>query len=123
MDWWGVVLLMLGTTIIWHWGVNKNLLKREREGFTTGNSPNETLEKLRSVNGNLVSSVNMSVHRDNYEEIVVELETWVNNSMAGILSDGSFDAGTDTTETVKTFNDLAQFKKNLNEFVDVIDKM
>jgi len=121
MDWWGVVLLMLGTTIIWHWGVNKNLLKRE--GFTTGNSPNETLEKLRSVNGNLVSSVNMSVHRDNYEEIVVELETWVNNSMAGILSDGSFDAGTDTTETVKTFNDLAQFKKNLNEFVDVIDKM
>ena len=123
MDWWGVVLLMLGTTIIWHWGVNKNLLKREREGFTTGNSPNETLEKLRSVNGNLVSSVNMSVHRDNYEEIVVELETWVNNSMAGILSDGSFDAGTDTAETVKTFNDLAQFKKNLNEFVDVIDKM
>ena len=123
MDWWGVVLLMLGTTIIWHWGVNKNLLKREREGFTTGNSPNETLEKLRSVNGNLVSSVNMSVHRDNYEEIVVELETWVNNSMAGILSDGSFNAGTDTTETVKTFNDLAQFKKNLNEFVDVIDKM
>ena len=57
--------------------------------------------------------------------MVQELDKWADHSMLNLLAQGKIGAEATNTSSdgVKLFNDLALFKKNLAEFMEVVDKM
>jgi len=94
------------------------------EGFKSGSTPKDTYTKIQKMNTELNDSLNLSTYRSSYEESILELEKWADNSMLFILSQGKL--GTDTADknstSIRLFNDLATFKVNLNNMMAVLDK-
>jgi hypothetical protein len=92
-----------------------------KEGFTSGQTPKDLLVKIQSSNTELTDILNIPTYRTSYEEMIVELEKWTDYSMLNIIAQGK--VGMDiSAESVRLFNDLATFKKNLGDFISVLDK-
>ena len=95
----------------------------KREAFTSGNTPKDLFAKVKSINTEISDTLNVSTYRSSYEDIILELETWADNNMLNLLAQGM---GTETVEnsikSVRIFNDLHSFKKNLNDTMSVLDK-
>ncbi len=111
------MLAFLMVCVIWMWTT------KEKEGFTSGNAPKDTLEKIKGSNTELNDTLNVSTYRTSYEEIIGELETWVDNSMLNILAQGKIglDASDTAADAVNQFNDLALFKTNLAGLLTALD--
>jgi hypothetical protein len=101
------------------------LVWTSKEGFTSGKTPKDTVTKIQATNTSLSDILNVATYRESYEGMVQELDKWADHSMLNLLAQGKI--GTEATNTssdgVKLFNDLALFKKNLAEFIEVVDKM
>ncbi len=108
------ILAFLMVCVVWSW-YNK------REGFTSGNTPKDTVQKIKDSNNELNDILNIATYRASYEDMILELEKWSDNSMLNILAQGKIKDET-SADSVRLFNDLAIFKKNLNEMMTVLDK-
>ena len=98
------------------------LVWTSKEGFTSGKTPKDTSVKIQSTNTAFADTLNIATYRTSYESMVNDLEKWADHSMLNVLAQGSI--GTDnSTDGIKLFNDLALFKKNINDFMDVLNKM
>lgn len=94
------------------------------EPFSSGNTPTDLVKKVKSVNTEISDVLNVATYRSSYEDMILELETWAHNNMLNLLAQGSI--GTDTVDksidSIRMFNDLHLFKKNLNDTMAVLDK-
>ncbi len=108
------ILAFLMVCVVWTW-YNK------QEGFTSGNTPKDTHQKIKDYNNELNDVLNIATYRTSYEEMILELEKWADNSMLNVLAQGKIKDDT-SIESVKAFNELAVFKKNLNDMLTVLDK-
>jgi hypothetical protein len=90
------------------------------EGFTSGNTPKDLLVKLKDANNALTDTLNITTYRSSYEEMLLELETWADNSMLNIIAQGKL--LDQATESVSQFNDMATFKKNVVDLMTALDK-
>lgn len=111
------ILAFLMVCIMWTW-YNK------REGFTSGNTPKDTYQKIKDSNNELNDVLNISTYRASYEDMILELEKWADNSMLNVLAQGKIgkDVADTSSDSIKLFNDLAVFKKNLTDMMTVLDK-
>jgi len=92
-----------------------------KEGFTSGKTPKDLVTKITDANTELTDTLNVSTYRSSYEEMITELEKWADNSMLNLLAQGKIGVG-DSSESIRSFNDLAMFKKNVAELMNVLDK-
>jgi len=54
--------------------------------------------------------------------MILELEKWSDNSMLNVLAQGKIKDADTSADSIRLFNDLAVFKKNLNDMMTVLDK-
>jgi hypothetical protein len=100
------------------------LVWTSKEGFTSGKTPKDTYTKIQATNTTLTDNLNIATYRSSYESIVQDLAKWTDHSMLTVLADGKIGTEiTTSTENIRLFNDLALFKKNITEFMDVLHKM
>ena len=96
-----------------------------KEGFSSGKTPKDTVSIITSTNTTLRDVLNIPTYRSSYDNMMQDLDTWANYNMLNLLAQAKI--GTDATSTsstsVQQFNELAEFKKNLESFQDVFDKM
>lgn len=101
------------------------LMWPRKEGFSSGKTPKDTESLISSTNTTLRDLLNIPTYRSSYEKMIQDLETWTNYNMLNLLAQAKI--GTDANDTsfnsVQQFNALAEFKKNLDAFLDVVDKM
>jgi hypothetical protein len=93
----------------------------KREGFTSGKTPKDLVGKLKDANNELLDTLNISTYRSSYEEMILELEKWADNSMLNILAQGKVGLD-DNSDSIRLFNDIATFKKNTMDLMNVLDK-
>ena len=101
------------------------LVWTSKEGFTSGKTPKDTSTKIQSTNTAIADILNIATYRTSYESMVRDLEKWTDQSMLNIIAQGKIgaEANDSSIEGVRMFNDLALFKKNVSEFMDVLNKM
>ena len=96
-----------------------------KEGFSSGKTPKDTVSRITSTNTTLRDELNIPSYRSSYDTMLQDLDTWANYSMLNLLAQAKI--GTDATSTssssIQQFNELSEFKKNLDAFQDVFDKM
>lgn len=104
-------------SVVWTW--------LSKEGFTSGNTPKDLSVKIKSTNTSVTDTLNVKTYRDSYETMIQDLEKWADHSMLNLIAQGKIgvDAEDVSAESVRLFNDLALFKKNVSEFISVVDKM
>ena len=93
----------------------------KREGSTSGKTPKDLVGKLKDANNELLDTLNISTYRSSYEEMILELEKWADNSMLNILAQGKVGLD-DNSDSIRLFNDIATFKKNTVDLMNVLDK-
>jgi len=100
------------------------LVWSSKEGFTSGKTPKDTSTKIQSTNTSIADILNIATYRSSYESMVRDLGKWADQSMLNIVAQGKIGTESDNSlEGVRMFNDLALFKKNVTEFMDVLNKM
>ena len=100
------------------------LVWTSKEGFTSGKTPKDTSTKIQATNTALSDILNTVTYRTSYESMIADLEKWADHSMLNILAQGKIGTQVDSsTDGIRLFNDLALFKKNVKEFMDVLHKM
>ena len=101
------------------------LVWTSKEGFTSGKTPKDTSTKIQASNTALSDTLNIVTYRTSYESMITDLEKWADHSMLNVLAQGKIgtEATDSSTEGIRLFNDLALFKKNVKEFMDVLHKM
>jgi len=97
--------------------------KTHVEGFASGQTPKDIASKIKTTNNDLSDTLNKSKYRSEYEDIIMESETWATDSQLQLLVSGKIGVlGTDESiEHVRRFNDLKVFKTNLNELMNNLD--
>ena len=94
------------------------------EGFTSGNTPKDVHKKIQGSVNEMNDALALTTYRQPYEDSILELEKWTDNSMLKIIADGSI--GTESAdkqaESIRLFNDLAILKTNLSNMIAVLDK-
>jgi len=110
-------IVMIGALIYLVW--------TSKEGFTSGKTPKDTYAKIQATNTSLADILNVTTYRASYESMIQDLEKWADHSMLNLLAQGKIgtEATDSSSEEVRLFNDLALFKKNVTEFMEVVDKM
>ena len=111
----GVVMIMFFLYLIWP----------RKEGFSSGKTPKDTVSLITSTNTTLRDLLNIPTYRSSYDTMMQDLDMWANYNMLNLLAQAKI--GTDSISTssssIQQFNELAEFKKNLESFQDVFDKM
>jgi len=107
------ILAFLLSCVLW--------MRFSKEGFTSGKTPKDLVVKITESNNELSDTLNIPTYRSSYEEMFMGLEKWADNSMLNLLAQGKIGMG-DSTESVRQFNDLATFKKNIIDLMNVLDK-
>ena len=97
--------------------------KTHVEGFSAGQSPKDILSKIKTTTNDLGDTLNKTKYRNDYEDIIVESETWATDSQLHLLVSGKIGVGAldDSIENVRRFNDLKLFKTNLNDLLNTLD--
>ena len=93
------------------------------EGFTSGKTPKDIGDKIKTTNNDLADMLNKIKYRSDYEDIIVNLETWASDTQLSLLINGNIGVDTldSSIENVRRFNDLKTFKTNLNDLINVLD--
>ena len=107
------ILAFLLVCVVW--------TKYSKEGFTSGKTPKDLATKIHAANTELTDTLNISTYRSSYEEMILELEKWADNSMLNLIAQGKIGLG-ENTDSIRSFNDLATFKKNIIELMNSLDK-
>jgi ABC-type antimicrobial peptide transport system permease subunit len=94
-------------------------ITRRREGFEVGKTPTDFLKELKSAVEAKNGSLNLSVYKKDYQNIINELDRSTDLGMLEMI----------TTKNINTpinqmyFNHASEFKKNLSEFKTVLNSM
>ena len=107
------ILAFLLVCVVW--------TKYSKEGFTSGKTPKDLVTKLTAANTELTDTLNISTYRSSYEEMITELEKWADNSMLNMIAQGKIGLG-DNSDSIRSFNDLATFRQNITDLMNVLDK-
>ena len=93
------------------------------EGFTSGKTPTDVVQKIKTTNNDLADILNKLKYRSSYEDIIVESETWATDTQLHILASGTIGVGNldGSIEQVRRFNELKVFKTNLNDLLNTLD--
>ena len=114
-----ILILFILTCVAW-----MNYTKYKLEPFTSGNTPKDLAAKIKNMNTEIADILNTTTYRSSYEDMILEVETWAENNMLNLLAQGKI--GVDTVDksidSIRMFNDLHTFKKNLNDTMAVLDK-
>ena len=88
------------------------------EGMTTAGNPEEFEKVIQRESTQLRDKINLRDYRKNYEEIILETETWAQRKRISLLTTKFM---TDRT-IITQFNDLSSFITNLNDALTWADK-
>jgi len=106
--------------------VGKMIKKRDTiEGFTADNKPDVTAANIQKINDYLSDELIIAQYRDDYETNVLALDSWVDLTMLQIIAAGNIGTTTYTAKTsadIRSYNQLADFKKNLNTTMTFLEK-
>ena len=92
------------------------------EPFTQGN-PKDNLEKLNKRVTELKDSLNVATYNDKYSDILLELDEWAGLNMLDLVNSDKMALPIDQMiDRVRTFNDVCEFKRNLNVAMTFVDK-
>ena len=97
--------------------------KGKVEGFASGKTPADIAQKIKTTNNDLADMLNKVKYRSQYEDIIVELETWSTDTQLQLLASGNIGVGpiAESIESVRQFNDLKVFKTNLTDLMETLD--
>jgi len=112
------ILLFLFICVLW-----TKYAKARVEGFSSGKTPVDIVQKIKTTNNNLADTLNKIKYRSSYEDIMVEAETWATDTQLQLLSSGIIGVENidDSFKGVRQFNELKTFKTNLTELLSVLD--
>lgn len=98
------------------------LFRKNREGFTSENTPDAILASIKSANNQLTDTLLISKYKSSYEDLIIALDDWANMNMINILINGKVGTSILDMESITQYNALADFKKKLNDSMTYIDK-
>ena len=112
------ILLFLLVCVLW-----TKYAKARVEGFASGKTPTDTVQKIKTTNNDLADTLNKIKYRSSYEDIMIETETWATDTQLQLLASGTIGVGTvdECMKSVRQFNDLKTFKENLNDLMNSLD--
>ena len=88
------------------------------EGMTSATNPEVAEKAIQSDSQQMRDNINLQDYRKNYEEIILETETWAQRKRVNLLTQNF---ATDPKLVVQ-FNDLSTFISNLNDALIWVDK-
>lgn len=92
------------------------------EPFTQGN-PKENLDKLTKQVTNLKDTLNVTTYNGTYSDMLLQLDEWAGLNMIDLINSTNMGDPLDKNiERVRMFNDVCDFKKNLNAAMTYVDK-
>jgi|TARA_B100001057_G_C22562558_1_gene837895 hypothetical protein len=104
--------------------INNNKIKK-REAFTVETSPASIRQNISDQITELSDYLAIYSYKNNYEDLIIELDKWCDLQLLSILIKGkigaesySSEAGTD----IRSYNSLIDFKANLNKTMAFLDK-
>jgi hypothetical protein len=91
------------------------------EKFTSGKTPKDTSTAIENANSSLRDELVIGTYRENYEDMLSELEDWADYNMLKILTNFESDPAK-MMPNVRNYNDLHTFKQNLASSLSFVDK-
>jgi len=88
------------------------------EGLENNSNPEEAEKMVQTSSQAERDDINLASYRKNFEEIILESETWAQRKRIGILKKNF----TKSPELVTQFNELSSFIGNLNDSLLWLDK-
>ena len=88
------------------------------EGMTNGNNPEVAEKTIQTDSQQMRDNINLQDYRKNYEEIILETETWAQRKRLNLLTQPF----TTDPKLITQFNDLSSFIVNLNSALTWADK-
>ena len=112
------ILVFIFVCVLW-----TKYAKGKVEGFASGKTPADVLKNIKTTNNDIADMLNKIKYRSNYEDIIVDLETWTTDSQLQILASGKIGVGSidESIESVRQFNELKVFKTNLTDLMETLD--
>lgn len=95
---------------------------KSKEGFTSSDSPDTFLAKIKDANNELSDKLLISKYKTSYEDIIIALEEWTQLNMIQLLTTSKIGTSVDIT-SLQQFNELSDFKKKLNDSLKYIDSI
>jgi hypothetical protein len=93
------------------------------EPFAAGETPKDVNDKLAARVSELKDSLNMATYNDAYSDMLITYDDWVGLSMIEVLNSTKMAQPADKMiDRVRIFNDLCDFKRNLNLAMTFVDK-
>ena len=93
------------------------------EPFGPGASPKDVNDKLAARVSELKDSLNMATYSSDYSDMLITYDDWVGLTMIEVLNSDTMAQPVDKViERVRIFNDLCDFKRNLNLAMTFVDK-
>ena len=101
----------------------KSRVNMSVEPFGQGSNPKELNEKLTKILADLKDNVNVGSNKSDLEDLLIKYDDWTGFNMIKVLaSDKMLEPVDKSIEQVRVFNDLCEFKKNLNIAMSFVDK-
>ena len=94
------------------------------EGFTADAKPDVVAANIQKINDYLNDELIIAQYRDDYETNILALDSWTDLTMLHILARGNIGTTEYTAKTsadVSAYNQLSEFKKNLNGTMTFLD--
>lgn len=93
------------------------------EPFTTCPNPKETNDKLTAKISDLKDCNNLVTNNDAYQDLLLNLDEWAGQTMMSVLNSSKMAEPIDKCiDQVRVFNDVCEFKRNLNLAMTFLDK-
>lgn len=92
------------------------------EPFGQGN-PKDNLGKLTAQVTNLKDTLNVATYNGTYSDMLLELDEWAGLNMIDLINSDKMAQPLDKMiDRVRMFNDVCEFKRNLNLAMTYVDK-
>ena len=91
--------------------------------ITKKNNAKEADELIKKRVSELRDSLNLGTYKDSYSDILLELDEWAGLNMMDIIKSSKMADSLDKSiDQVRMFNDVCDFKRNLNLAMTFVDK-
>lgn len=92
------------------------------EPFTQGN-PKDNLDKIAAQVTHLKDTLNVATYNDKYSDILLALDEWAGLNMLDLVNSDKMAQPIDKMiDRIRMFNDVCEFKRNLNVAMTFVDK-
>ena len=105
--------------------IGKMIKKKDGvEGFTADAKPDVIASNIQKINDYLNDELIIAQYRDDYETNIIALDNWTDLTMLHIIARGNIGTTEYTAKTsadIRSYNQLSEFKKNLNGTMTFLD--